>query len=212
MLDGRPEDVTSIAHAGPAGSRFSDISAERSGGRVARWSVMRKSLADMARSLGLMAVIVAAMLFIGARYLVMPGSADRMPPVDDSSVLQGFGDVAHVATLAPRQLPSSWRANAARLWAPRPGAEQMHVGWAIPGARFAGLDEATGDPRDVIAGVLGAAGAAVRSVTEIAGQQWQVRQSSRGEAAFTRQAGSVFVIVTGNATDAELRLLAGSLG
>ena len=45
---------------------------------------MKKSFADMVRSLGLMAVIVAALLFIGARYLIMPGSADRMPAVDYS--------------------------------------------------------------------------------------------------------------------------------
>src|SRR5436305_15315442 len=104
--------------------RFSDQAvAPPSAAGVARWSgesQMKKSLADMARSLGLMAVIVAALLFIGARYLIMPGAADRMPAADYSGVVQGFPREAGVAALAPAGLPSSWRANAARLTAPSP--------------------------------------------------------------------------------------------
>lgn len=172
---------------------------------------MLKSLADMARSLGLMAVVIAAMLFIGARYLIFPGSSDRMPAADYSDVLQGFGEVAKVAPLAPHALPSSWRANATRLTSPATGVEQLHVGWAIPGSRYAGLDESDGAVASVVSSVLGTAGSKVRSTTEIDGTIWDVRSSDRHETAYTRTSGRVFIVVTGNATDAELRLLAGSL-
>jgi len=172
---------------------------------------MLKSLADMARSLGLMAIVIAAMLFIGARYLIFPGSSDRMPAADYSDVLQGFGEVAKVAPLAPHSLPSSWRANATRLTSPATGVEQLHVGWAIPGSRFAGLDESDGAIGSVVSSVLGASGAKVRGTTDISGATWDVRTSDRHETAYTRSAGRVFIVVTGNATDTELRLLAGSL-
>ena len=172
---------------------------------------MKKSLADMARSLGLMAVIVAALLFIGARYLIMPGSADRMPAADYSSELQSFPRLAGVAVLAPRGLPSSWRANAARLSSPGAGATQLHIGWALPGSRYAGLDEATGTPDSLLMSVLGARGRTVTGTTTIDGVSWQQRVSALGEQALTRQVGRLTVVVTGNASNDQLRQLAASL-
>ena len=172
---------------------------------------MKKSLADMARSLGLMAVIVAALLFIGARYLIMPGSADRFPAADYSSVVHDFPAAAGAKVLAPVGLPSSWRANAARLTHPLPTETQLHIGWATPGSRFAGLDEANGDPSALLSAVLGAPGLTARGTTTIGGAAWQQRVSDQGEQAFTRQVGRVTVVVTGNATDAQLRTLAASL-
>jgi hypothetical protein len=181
---------------------------------MARWcrdAQMKKSLADMARSLGLMAVIVAALLFIGARYLIMPGAADRMPAADYSSELQAFPRVAGAPALAPTGLPAGWRANAARMTAPAPGTTQLHIGWALPGSRYAGLDEATGTPDTLLTSVLGARGLAVTDAVSIDGDTWQRRVSSLGEQALTRQVGRLTVVVTGNGTDAQLRQLASSL-
>jgi hypothetical protein len=172
---------------------------------------MKRALADMARSLGLMAIIVAALLFIGARYLIMPGSAERFPPADYSAELQAFPRDVGAAVLAPSGLPASWRANAARLSHPSPQVSQLHIGWATPGSRFAGLDEANGDAATFLTAVLGAGGLAVRGTTTIGGEVWQQRRSSRGEPALTRQVGPVTTVVTGNATDSQLRLLAASL-
>jgi Protein of unknown function (DUF4245) len=172
---------------------------------------LKKSFADMVRSLGLMAVIVAAMLFIGARYLIMPGSAERPPPADYSSVVQDFPRAAGAAVLAPTSLPSSWRANAARLTTGSAGVTQLHIGWALPGSRYAGLDEATGSPATLLSAVLGTPRLTVRGTTSIAGAVWQQRVSARGERAYTRQDGRVTVVVTGDASDEQLRLLAASL-
>jgi hypothetical protein len=172
---------------------------------------MKKSLGDMVRSLGLMAVIVAAMLFVGARYLILPGSAARMPAADYSSELQAFPRQAGVAALVPTGLPSSWRANAAGLSTPAKGVTRLHIGWATPGSHYAGLDESTGDPAAFVTTVLGRAGVAVRATTTIGGVAWEQRVSDRGEAAFTRRVGPLTVVVTGDATDAQLRALAGSL-
>src|SRR5438094_200046 len=149
---------------------------------------MKRALADMARSLGLMAVIVAALLFVGARYLIMPGSADRMPAADYGSEVQAFPREAGTAVFAPVALPSSWRANAARLTHPSPHVTQLHIGWATPGSRFAGLDEANGDATALLTSVLGSRGLVVRGTTSIGGVVWQQRMSTRGEPALTRQA------------------------
>ena len=172
---------------------------------------MRKSFADMVRSLALMAVIIAVVLFIGARYLIMPGSAERFPAADYSGVVQAFPRDAGGVVLAPTGLPKSWRANAARLTHPSPPVTQLHIGWATPGSRFVGLDEANGDATAFLTSVLGASGLSVRGTTTIEGQVWQQRMSSAGEHALTRQVGKVTTVITGNASDQQLRLLAASL-
>jgi hypothetical protein len=168
-------------------------------------------MADMARSLGLMAIITAAVLLLTpARGLIFPGSVDKQPPVDYSSDVTGFGRVAGAPALAPTAVPTSWRANAASLGGGG-GSETLHIGWVTPGARFAGLDETTAPAGSVVTANLGASSIDVVATTTIDGQVWQLRKSDRGEQAFTRQAGPVFVIVTGNATDAQLRMLCASL-
>jgi hypothetical protein len=59
--------------------------------------------------------------------------------------------------------------------------------------------------------VLGRRGATASGSTVINGQSWQLRRSDRGEEAFTMTAGQLTVVVTGSATDAQLRALAGGL-
>lgn len=165
----------------------------------------------MLRSLGLVAIVIVALLFIGpARSLILPGSRDRTPPVDYTGSVRGFDDVAGAPAVVPQALPSSWRANAANVDHTKTAAH-LHIGWAVPGDGFAGLDEGTGDRLALLERVTGTASKRVRAATTIGGTPWEVRRSSRGETVFTREASGVFVIVTGDATDAQLRLLATSL-
>ncbi len=172
----------------------------------------RKSLADMARSLILVLVVVVVLLLIGpARALIFPGK-DKMAPVDYSSVVTGFRQATRTAALAPMALPSSWRANAANLTQGNAAhGTWLHIGWALPDSRFVELDETNGSTSKLLDSVLGSAGAAVRKNRVIDGVRWQVRSSARGEPALTRDAGGLFVVMTGNATDAEFVTLASSL-
>jgi hypothetical protein len=165
----------------------------------------------MLRSLGLVALVVVALLFVGpARSLILPRSRDRTPPIDYTGYVRGFDDVASAPAVVPQALPSSWRANASDVDHSGTSAH-LHIGWAVPGDGFAGLDEGTGDQLALLGRVTGTAGKEVRSATTIGGASWDVRRSSRGETVFTREVGGVFVIVTGDATDAQLLLLAASL-
>src|SRR3954470_3439252 len=98
----------------------------------------------MRRSLGLMAVVIGVFLLIGpARTLVFPGSA-KMQPVDYSHRVTAFKDVAGIV-LTPTLLPGGWRANAASFESTH-GRAHLHIGFATPGSRFAGLDESNGSP------------------------------------------------------------------
>jgi hypothetical protein len=160
-----------------------------------------------------MAVVTAAVLFLTpARGLVFPDQVDRMPPVDYSSDVSGFATVTGVAALAPSGLPTTWRANAASLvHGDAVTPVTLHVGWVTPGGRFAGLDESTEPEQQMVSTDLGGRGLVARSTTAIAGTVWVQRVSNRGETAYTRRVGGVTVVVTGNATDAQLRMLCASL-
>ncbi|HET6817594.1 MAG TPA: DUF4245 domain-containing protein [Mycobacteriales bacterium] len=168
-----------------------------------------KTFSDMARSLGLMAVVIAALLLLGpARTLVFPGSA-RMKPVDFRDQVSAFAKVAG-SVLAPVGVPRSWRANAATFDSTGHTA-RLHIGFATPGSRFAGLDETNGAATPLVSRVLGARGSTVRGTTSIAGQTWQLRRSDRGEEALTTTIGGLTAVITGSATDQQLRTLAASL-
>ena len=179
---------------------------------VARPRRVGQTVSDMARSLGLMAAVIVALLFLGpARALIFPG-ADRLAPVDYSLEVTKFTTGSGLPAITPSALPASWRANAARLSVSARLGEHLHIGWAVPGSRFAGLDEATGDPTLLLRSVLGAPAGTVVGQQVIDGAPWDVRRSARGEQALTHNFGSVLVVVTGSATGRQLTLLATSLG
>jgi len=168
-----------------------------------------KTFTDMGRSLGLMAVVIAGLLLLGpARTLVFPGAA-KMAPVDYSHQVAAFAKVAG-RVLSPVGIPHDWRANAATFDANGRTA-RMHIGFATPGSDFAGLDETNGAAAPLIAKVLGARGARVTGTTTVGAQTWELRRSDRGEEALTLTTGGLTVVVTGSASDRQLRTLAGSL-
>lgn len=193
-----------------------DMTASESDVAASRASVVkprrpRQTFADMARSLGLMAVVIAALLLLGpARTLVFPGGSERSA-VGFSKALQAFEQVSPHA-LVPSGLPSQWRANAASFSAARGSAgARLHIGWATPGELFVGLDETTGSPAALVRAVLGRRGAAVSGEIELGGVTWQHRVSDRGEDAYTATTGDVTAVVTGNGTPTQLRMLLSSL-
>src|SRR3954453_22615907 len=168
-----------------------------------------KTFSDMGRSLGLMAVVIAVLLLIGpARTLIFPGSA-KVQPVDYSHRVTAFKNVVGIV-LAPTDLPRGWRANAATFGSAR-GRAHLHIGFATPGSLFAGVDESNGPPAQLLSGVLGPRGTTVTGTTTIAGETWETRRSQRGEQALTVTRGPLTVVVTGSATERQLRTLAGSL-
>jgi hypothetical protein len=170
-----------------------------------------QALGDMGRSLGLMAIVVAALLLLGpARTLVFPDDAEWQP-VDYSSALRGFETITGNAPFVPRGLPEGWRANAGRVSAQDGGAALLHVGWAVSDDRFAGLDEFTGDWPDPLLEQLGVERVTTPPTTDVAGRTWSLLTSARGEPVLFRRTGDVTLVVSGDAGMAELRRLAGSL-
>jgi hypothetical protein len=168
-----------------------------------------ETLLDMARSLGLIGAIIAfTLLFVPG--LIHPGSKDRLQPVDYSSYVSGFHDVTGVTAMTPRPAPDGFRPTSGRLTGPA-ATEHLHIGFAVPGTTYAGVEESVGPLPTLVAALLGKRGATVTGHAVIAGVTWQSRLSSRGEVALTRRVAGLNLLVTGSASAEQLELLAGSL-
>jgi hypothetical protein len=164
---------------------------------------------DMVRSLGLIAVVVAVTL-IFVPGLIHPGRSDRAQPVDYSDFVSGFHQVTERTALTPASLPAGWRANAGDLTGPK-AAEHLHVGFAVPGSEYGGLEESVAPAVTFARSVLGASGAIPIGRVTLGGASWAVSTSSRGEYSLRRTVHGVTVIVTGSATAQQLQTLAASL-
>lgn len=168
-----------------------------------------QSVGDMVRSFGLMAVVVAVTL-VFVPGLFHPSKSQRFPAVDYSDYVTGFHRLSDRAALVPTRLPDSWKANAGRLTGTRRTAH-LHIGWAVPGSDYAGLEESVIPAPGFIRSVLGPRGETVTGARRIGGVSWQQRTSARGELALTRTTAGLTVVVTGSASPQQLTTLAASL-
>jgi hypothetical protein len=140
----------------------------------------------------------------------------RVQTVDPSSTVQLAAARAGYPVLAPAGLPEDYRVTSARTDAGRTeegGSVTLEIGYLTPGGEYAGF-VVSDDPG---AGVVVEA---VRDATEegdveIEGETWRRLSTGRGETAFVREGdgGSeeVTVLVTGSASDEELRIIAAAV-
>jgi Protein of unknown function (DUF4245) len=163
----------------------------------------------MVRSLGLIAIVIAlTLIFVPG--LLHPSKSQRFPGTDYSDYVSGFRQLTGKAALTPANLPKGWAANAATLSGGKATAH-LHIGWATPGSKYAGLEESVQPAASFVLSVLGRRGTnAIGSVT-IDGSEWATRTSTRGEYSLSRTIRGITVIVTGSATPAQIQLLAASL-
>jgi hypothetical protein len=169
----------------------------------------RETASDMVRSLGLIAVIIAVTL-IFVPGLLHPSKSERFPAADYSDYVSGFHQVTGKTAITPSPVPSGFTANAAALTGPA-AAEHLHIGFAVTGARYAGVEESVGPTAAFVSSILGVRGGTVTGHVRIDGANWAASTSARGEDSLTHTVRGITVIVTGSATEEQLRSLAASL-
>jgi hypothetical protein len=171
------------------------------------------TVGDMVRSLGLILVIALAVLFLGpGRRMIFPGDqAHPLPHASYGQNVRAAAEVAHHRFLAPSGLPGGWTSTSARNSTDPQAPATLHVGFVTPKHKYAGLEESTGPAEAFLAKKLGTGAQDRRGSVDVGGQTWQRRTNSQGEKALTRTADGLTAVVTGSASRAELRTLAGSL-
>lgn len=169
-----------------------------------------RTVADMLRSLGLLLAIVAVIVVVRGQ---PPGRA-VVRTVDPSQAYAGAAHDARYPLLVPGGLPAGWRVTSARSTATG-GTLTLHVGLLTPDGRYAALVESDRPWSDALAGVA-ANGPPGLGPVPVGGVTWQRWPASKpGDRLLVRQAAPASAVVTyavtGNASQAELVTLAGSL-
>jgi len=169
-----------------------------------------ESVADMARSMGVVLAVVALVVLITIR---TKGEAIRTVDVVGMYSQAKIGGTPF-PLVRPVGLSAQWRPTSVYFNPPEAtgvrGVSLWHIGYVTPLDQYAGMEQSNGSAPDALSAAM-TSPEPVGS-TEVAGGSWQQFSGDSGKRrALVRTAGAVTVVVDGTATWTELEELAGSL-
>src|SRR3954452_11475152 len=169
----------------------------------------RLSYANMLRSLLPLVLICLAIVGWNA-FRQAPDEGVRQ--VDPSTTVALAAARAGYPILAPAGLGKDYRPTSARTDAGNAAEGDpvtLEIGYLTPSEKFAGFVESDDAKAAPLRAVLD--GARDQGTEQVGGQTWTRSTTQRGETALSRVVGQVTVVVTGSATDEELRPVAASV-
>jgi type II secretory pathway pseudopilin PulG len=170
----------------------------------------RMSAANMIRSL---APLVVICLLLVAWQAFRASNEETVRTVDATGTVQLAVERAGYEVQAPSGLPEDYRTTSARTdagFADEGAPVTLEIGYLTPSGEFAGFtvsDDAGARP--VRAAIEGSTD---EGTVDVDGEPWTRLTTERGETALTREDGEVVLVVTGSATDDELREVAAAVG
>ncbi|WP_091764606.1 DUF4245 domain-containing protein [Blastococcus aurantiacus] len=169
----------------------------------------RMSAANMIRSLVPLVVIC---LLLVAWQAFRASNEETVRTVDPTATVRLAAERAGYEVQAPAGLPEDYRPTSARTdagFADAGAPVTLEIGYLTPSGEFAGFtvsDDAGAEP---VRAVL--EGATDEGTADVSGEPWTRLTTERGETALTREEGQVVLVVTGSATDDELRAVAAAV-
>src|SRR4051794_33562060 len=169
----------------------------------------RFNYANMLRSLVPLVVICLAVVGWNA---FRQNGVDPVREVDSATTVQLAAARAGYPVLAPAGLSKDYRPTSARTDAGNAapgGPVTLEIGYLTPSEQFAAFVESDDPKAAPLRTVLD--GAQEQGTEEVGGQTWTRSTTQRGETALSRVVGQVTVVVSGSATDDELRTVAAAV-
>ncbi|HWE90118.1 MAG TPA: DUF4245 family protein [Pseudonocardiaceae bacterium] len=223
--DAEPENTESARPpaAGSATGPAAEPPAERTPARTPAPAAgrARLGLRDMLFSMIALALLVLALTAITKSCSFSPGgpstSGAVVPTVD---VPNEFRTDARVVGFPLRQpaVPTGWRANSASVGTVATAgggqASAMQLGLITPAGHYLATIQSNADTADLVrhtAGIASDATVAAQGATVLDGTTWTSYPGVRDEAAWVADLGSVRLLVTGDGTPAEFRVLAAAV-
>jgi hypothetical protein len=171
--------------------------------------MQRFTAANMIRSL--VPLVLLCLLVVGVTALRQnPG--DPVHAVETTSAERAVSERAGYQLLVPHGLSEGWRATSVRTNAGKASAGDpvtLQIGWYTPAEKFA--EYVVSDDRNATALTDVLQHATADGTEQVGGATWQRLTTERKETALTRTEGTATLVITGSASDDELRTLAGSL-
>lgn len=154
--------------------------------------------------------VVLAILGVTLLLVGRPKGIQSVRTVDYAGTVTSAQRVADYHLVAPKGLPSQWRATSA--YVDQPGGDQplaLHVGFVTPAGRYAALEETKAPaPAFVQQQVNGAPPA---GTVVVDGRSWQTYRAAAGEESLATTYDTAAVVLTGGAGLDELKTLAAAL-
>lgn len=169
----------------------------------------RMSAANMIRSL--LPLVVICLLIVGWQAFRV-GSEETVPEVDPASTVRLAAERAGYQVLAPEGLPEEYRPTSARSdagFAAEGDTVTLEIGYLTPSEEFAGFTVSDDPLAEPVRTVLD--GSTDGTTVDIDGEAWTQVTTERGETALTREDGGAVVVVSGSASDDELREVAAAV-
>ena len=160
---------------------------------------------DMVISIGVLLVVVFTLFGL---YRCLGG--DEVTTVDPGPAYEEARDAKEFPVLVPTGLSDDWKSVSAD-YQPQSGGATLRVGWRSPDEGQLQLIESDIVPATLLTRELGPDAAPTGAVVDEGGRQWQVYNARNGETAYVFQEAERTVIVTGKATEEELREFVRSL-
>jgi len=157
--------------------------------------------------ISMLVLLVPILLAFGVYQVFFDGNdpiaVDPAVAIDDARHANAF------PVLVPTGLPDGWTTVSAR-WQQIDGGKALRLGLVSPDGKGVQVVQTDAQPTQIIPAEL-TSDARPQGTTEIAGGAWQSYSTRPGERALVKLDPDRTVIVVGEAADAELRTLVGSL-
>ncbi len=165
----------------------------------------RRTVVNMLRSL------VPLTLLIVVLVVVFQPKRQPIPTVDPANDFRYAASQLGTSVPSPHGLGTGWRSTSSDVATSAPGrrAVSVDVGYVTPGGNFARLVESGRPVAEVVRTQLRNPSPA--GAVTIGGRRWARYRTDRGETALAGTLSGIGVVVTGNASSAEMRTLISSL-
>lgn len=166
-----------------------------------------------------MVVIVVGVLVLVAfqgGFSFSPGtpSGGTAPTADVQAGFRTADRQTDFTVVQPKGLPATWHGSSFSI-TKAPGTPDapptVRGGWQTATGSYITLVESSGALAAVLGAEVGQSGGSMTGSVTVDGRQWGISPGVRNEVAWSRTAGTVTLLITGNATTAEFTQLAAAV-
>lgn len=172
-----------------------------------------KTIRDMGISMGVIVAIALVFSLLNGGFSFSPGRASG-GSTQTADVQGGFataGRTTAFSVVVPKGVPAAWHGSSFSL-TPAPGTAAApptaRGGWLTESGSYITLIESSGAAPAVLTAEIGADAARTTGSVIAGGVQWATGPGVRQETAWSRFAGGVTYVITGNASPGDFQKLA----
>lgn len=175
-----------------------------------------KTVRDMTISMIVIVIGVLLLVAFQGGFSFSPGtpSGGTAPTADVQGSFSTADRLTGFAVVQPRGLPATWHGSSFSFTR-APGTSDapptVRGGWQTPTGSYITLIESSGEQAAVLRVELGQADGSTTGSVTAGGARWGISAGVRNEAAWSRTAKGIVLLITGNATTAEFSQLAVAL-